>query len=105
VAAILYQTLAWQIMAGNQTGLSHTFCGCHTFMASHTLAWQNVARNQTPPRSHKLWQKLANSMTSGPYGMIKCGKNKTHWPDKLWLGTKHPPLGLILCDEVISSLF
>jgi hypothetical protein len=28
--------------------LSHTFCGCHTFMASHTLAWQNLARNQTP---------------------------------------------------------
>jgi hypothetical protein len=28
--------------------LSHTFCGCHTFMASHTLPWQNMARNQTP---------------------------------------------------------
>jgi hypothetical protein len=31
--------------------LSHTFCGYHTFMPSHTLAWQNVARNQTPPKT------------------------------------------------------
>jgi hypothetical protein len=27
--------------------LSHAFVGSHTFVANHTLAWQIMARNQT----------------------------------------------------------
>jgi hypothetical protein len=39
---------------------SHTFYGCHTFMVSHTLAWQIMAGNQTDPKLEapsRQWKK------------------------------------------------